>query len=123
MNLSALGWSDFFASQTNSSTLEGAFIARVIAQHGSSVRLASDRGELDAELRGRLRRTLDRPVTGDFVVARGDEHGVVEQVLARKTKLARKNPGRALEEQVLAANVDTAFIVMALDGDYSPRRL
>jgi ribosome biogenesis GTPase len=44
-------------------------------------------------------------------------------VLARRTKLSRKQPGSQLGEQVLAANVDVLFIVSGLDLDYSPRRL
>jgi ribosome biogenesis GTPase / thiamine phosphate phosphatase len=123
MTLAALGWSDSYLSAGYAANSDGIFYARVVAQHSNIVRIAGDQGELDAELRGKLRRSLDRPVIGDFVAARGETRGVIEAILPRKTKLSRKNPGRALEEQVLAANVDTAFVVMALDGDYSPRRL
>lgn len=126
MNLSTLGWSDFFEAQTHAlPAREGLYFARVIAQHGDIARISLGAGdrELDAELRGRLRNDGVRLVAGDFVAARGEGHGVIEHVLERKTKLARKDPSRAFGEQVLAANVDTAFIVMALDSDYSPRRL
>src|SRR6202171_3193669 len=47
----------------------------------------------------------------------------VETGLPRGSKFVRKVAGRRMEEQVIAANVDTAFVVMALDGDFNVRRL
>jgi ribosome biogenesis GTPase len=120
--LTALGWAEYFELQ-NLISGDETFAARVIAQHSNLWRISTGEAELDAELRGKLRDFGARPVTGDFVVARGKEHAVIENIYARRTSIARKNPGRALEAQVLAANVDLAFLVMALDGDYSVRRL
>jgi ribosome biogenesis GTPase len=48
---------------------------------------------------------------------------VVREVLPRRTKLSRKVAGQRTEEQVMAANVDTVFLVMGLDGDFNLRRL
>jgi ribosome biogenesis GTPase len=56
------------------------------------------------------------------VVLRSDAP-VIEQVLERRTKVSRKQPGKQTQEQVLAANVDVLFIVSGLDRDYNPRRL
>src|SRR6185503_12997130 len=47
----------------------------------------------------------------------------IEAVLPRRTKLSRKVPGTRAEEQVVAANVDTVFVMMGLDGDFNSRRL
>jgi ribosome biogenesis GTPase len=47
----------------------------------------------------------------------------MHKVLPRRSKFVRKVAGRRVEEQVIAANVDTAFVVMALDGDFNVRRL
>ena len=47
----------------------------------------------------------------------------MQTVLPRRSKFTRKVAGRRVEEQVIAANVDTAFVVMALDGDFNVRRL
>lgn len=122
--LTRLGWSDYFASQLNPQLDADVYPARVIAQHSNLWRLSTGDRELDAELRGKLRDFgAQRPVAGDFVLARGADHAVIEAVLPRRTSITRKNPGKALEAQVLAANVDLAFLVMALDGDYSLRRL
>ncbi|HEY3741369.1 MAG TPA: ribosome small subunit-dependent GTPase A [Bryobacteraceae bacterium] len=81
-----------------------------------------------AECRGTLSGALldapaiERPATGDWVRIE-TETGRIREVLPRKTCLMRKKVGRATEEQVIAANVDVMFIVMALDGDFNIRRL
>jgi len=82
-----------------------------------------------AEAAGRLRLAStsggDWPTVGDWVaVEAGENSGFrICEVLPRRTKIVRKVPGRQIKEQVLAANVDTVFLVMALDGDFNPRRI
>jgi ribosome biogenesis GTPase len=80
-------------------------------------------GEVEAGISGRLRHSSGSwPAVGDWVALR--ENGlVIEQVLERRTVLSRKQPGRALEEQVLAANIDVLFVVCGLDHDYNERRI
>jgi ribosome biogenesis GTPase len=83
-----------------------------------------DEREVQATVSGRLRHQGDLwPATGDWVWLRGDSGAVIDEILPRRTLLSRKDPGRAVEEQVLAANLDTLFIVTGLDHDYNPRRL
>ena len=82
--------------------------------------------ESGAEIRGTLSRALlaaaDYPSTGDWVLYESAT-GRIREVLPRKTCLIRKKAGRATEQQVIAANVDVVFIVMALDRDFNVRRL
>ena len=100
--------------------------ARTVRVIRSFARLATAGGEVDARIPGRLRVDGgDRPAVGDWVVleaAPGTE-GVVQAILPRASKLSRKVAGARTEEQVLAANVDTVFLVMGLDGDFNLRRL
>jgi ribosome biogenesis GTPase len=64
------------------------------------------------------------PVTGDWVAVRvADASAVIESIEPRQTRITRRAAGRATEEQVLAANVDTALVVCGLDGDFHPRRV
>ncbi|MFM1944011.1 MAG: ribosome small subunit biosis GTPase RsgA [Verrucomicrobiota bacterium] len=76
-----------------------------------------------------LHRLTDRsllPKVGDWVEVspgEGSSRGVIHAVLPRRTRLVRKEAGRRVEEQVLAANVDVAFVVMALDQSFNLRRL
>jgi ribosome biogenesis GTPase len=63
---------------------------------------------------------------GDWVAVRtgaGEAVGTIEAVLPRRSRFSRKVAGELTEEQVVAANIDTVFLVMGLDGDYNPRRL
>lgn len=78
--------------------------------------------ELTTELSGRLRYSGDLwPAVGDWVEVRG---GIaIDEVVARKNTISRKDPGTRNEEQILAANVDVAFVVSGLDGDFNIRRI
>lgn len=82
-----------------------------------------DGSERHVTVSGRLRyENTIWPATGDWVQLR-DGGLVIDSIEPRRTVLSRKEPGRALEEQVLATNIDRLFIVTGLDHDYNPRRL
>ncbi|MBI2392388.1 MAG: ribosome small subunit-dependent GTPase A [Deltaproteobacteria bacterium] len=109
----------------------GTLLARVISEDRLGYELITARGELRAVLPGRMRRAaaageIDRPSVGDWIVVE-DRPGVdglpVLGVVPRRTKLSRKASGREAVEQIVGANVDVAFLVTALDGDFSARRL
>jgi ribosome biogenesis GTPase len=101
----------------------------VIAQHRGLYKLWTQAGEIDAEPAGALLHQLkpgDLPVTGDWVAflqRSAEDRGTIQQVLPRKTSFSRKASGRAVAEQVIAANIDLLIIVCGLDGDYNLRRL
>ena len=99
--------------------------ARVIFESNEQYRLVTATGEGEGRLAGRLRQGQDLPVVGDWVVVPAGIGGLlrVQHVLPRRTWLSRKVPGEKTREQVVAANVDTVFVVMGLDGDYNLRRL
>jgi len=79
-------------------------------------------GELEATISGHFRHTsIDYPSVGDWVTLR--EGDVITGVLPRRTKLVRKQPGKEVREQVLAANIDVLFIVTGLDHDFNLNRL
>jgi ribosome biogenesis GTPase / thiamine phosphate phosphatase len=100
-------------------------IARVAIEHRNAYALRTeDGGEIFATLAGRVRYETshreDLPAVGDFVRVR---ESVIEEVLPRKTVFLRKAAGDAMEAQVIAANIDTVFVVSGLDGDFNLRRL
>ncbi|MDY7092132.1 MAG: ribosome small subunit-dependent GTPase A [Acidobacteriota bacterium] len=102
--------------------------ARVLFHASENYRVITAAGEREARPAGRLRREGELPVVGDWVVAEGPaEPGagplLLTTVLPRSTRLSRKVPGAQTVEQVVAANVDTVFVVMGLDGDFNLRRL
>lgn len=107
----------------------GQQLARMSAIQGERGRVLIGASEIDAVVAGSViyaaDAAADLPVTGDWVAARlvEPELALIEQILPRRTRIARRAAGRRNEQQVLAANIDLAFIVCGLDGDYSARRL
>ncbi len=129
-NLKKFGWDDFFAEAFAPYAEQGYSVGRVVLQHNKIYVLQTDEGEIQAEATGRLRHQAagpeDLPAVGDWVVTRtraGDGQTMIHAVLPRRSKFARKAAGTRDEEQVVAANVDTVFLVTGLDDDYNPRRI
>ena len=124
MNLREIGWDDRLeeiwkaeyagrdmAPGRISSSLRGAFV------------VWTEQGEIEAPARPKLiRRVESKPCTGDWVAMRTNPP-VVEAVLPRKTRVARKASGAQTVEQVLGANVDVLFLVTGLDRDFNIRRV
>ena len=128
--LQDLGWTDSHTTEFEPHAAGGLLPARVAAQHRGAYVLFSELGELRADTAGRLSHEADGagdlPAVGDWVAiaARPDEGAAtIQHVFARRTKFSRKVALDAAEEQVLAANVDSVFIVMSLNEDFNVRRL
>lgn len=129
MQLSSLGFGDDVRQQLellraarNEPRLEA---ARVIAEHRGAYQLVTEAGACTAELTGKLRHdALDRrdlPAVGDWVALGPD--GRVEALLPRKSVFVRKQAGQRPEPQVVAANIDYAFVVTSANADFNPRRI
>ncbi len=129
-SLARWGWNSYFEAFWRGGDWKSAVPARVVGQQRKFWCVAGDFGECWAEASGKLRLAADEgadwPAVGDWVVA--ELHGVetnvvIQEVLPRRSKFVRKSPGKKMEDQVIAANVDTALLVSALDGDFNPRRV
>lgn len=101
--------------------------ARVAADFGSVLKVLTPE-ERQAEIVGRMLYDLvpaELPKVGDWVGVHlvGQDTAAIEYVLPRTSEIARRQAGTRLERQVMAANVDVAFIVQALDHDFSPERM
>jgi len=145
--LSRLGWSAFFAAHLAPHAADGLSPARVMAQEKLLYIVHIGTAELEAELSGRFcheaERTGGYPAVGDWVLVRPQEsacpsrnlqssirnpessadRAIVHALLPRRSGVSRKEPGAKTAEQVIAANIDTVFIVAGLDRDFNPRRL
>lgn len=122
--LEDLGWTPFFAEALalHDDTLIPARVGR--RHHGPCVLLTAE-GEIGGIPAGRLPED-GLPAVGDWVAARrlpGERKAVIEAVLPRRTAFARKEAWRRTAEQVVAANVDTVFLVTSFGPDLNPRRL
>lgn len=122
MNLFDLGWDDGFAASLEPH--DNCIPGRVSAQHRGEYDVFTEHGELRAHVAGRLRHEAssgeDLPAVGDWVALR---ESTIHAVLPRRAAFLRKVAWSQTEAQVLAANVDTIFVVSGLDDDFSVRRL
>jgi ribosome biogenesis GTPase len=123
--LEDFGWDAAAASAFDELQDDNLFPARVAAQHRGEYVLFGEEGELRAKAAGRL--LYDREVGGELPAV-GDWVGVrrpatIAAILPRRSAFIRKTAGQTSVEQVLASNVDTAFLLAGLDDDFSLRRL
>jgi ribosome biogenesis GTPase / thiamine phosphate phosphatase len=134
-----LGWDERFATLL-ASEAPGLVPGRILSEERGQYLVASAAGEGPASPSGRLRHdteldpTATWPAVGDWVAlepipdrATTDgitEHRLIQRVIPRRTAVVRRAPGdRRLPSQVLAANVDTVFVVSSMNADFNVRRL
>jgi len=127
MDLTAYGWTDDFRQKWEALQLDGTAPARVVADFGTSLKIVTPE-VVTAELSGKLAHygsRQDVPKVGDWVAVRLSDNGnaVVEAVIPRRSEIARKTAGKQAVKQVIATNVDVAFVLLALDNDFSIDRL
>jgi ribosome biogenesis GTPase len=127
--LTELGWRPVFA-EAFAPYADRCVPARIALEHQHIYRVYTAEGETLARVRGRLRHMAERreafPAVGDWVAltpgAAGEE-AAIEALLPRTSRFSRKVAGELTEEQVVAANIDTVFLVSGLDHDFNPRRI
>ncbi len=136
MKLTDLGWNDFFANQFNHKNQDYKIGRIANVQKGSHL-IYSEQEELWGKVSGsylhRAHQPDELPVVGDWVAFSwnaGDSTAVIHKLFNRKNKITRAaagphrdNPKSVLNEQVIAANIDLAFIVSGLDRDFNLRRI
>ena len=126
-HLHELGWNPFF--QQYLKTGDSRVPARIVEEQRSAFRVACELGELTAEIAGHLRFTGAQsalPAVGDWVLIepRVEEgRATIDEVLPRRTKFSRKAAGLETAEQIVAANIDTVFLMTSLNADLNPRRV
>lgn len=130
MQLSSLGWNSVFAEYFASYPQAGYTVGRVGLVHQHLYTLYTEFGELAAEVTGKLRYHAtgmqDFPAVGDWVViqARVEEKtATIYEILPRQSKFSRKIAGAKTEEQIIATNINTAFLMSGLDSDFNLRRI
>lgn len=128
-HLTAWGWDTGFEEAFATHRAAGLEPGRVVTAAGSEYRVVTVRGDVGAIASGRLRHAAstpeELPAAGDWVALEesGAEDRRIAAVLPRRSAFLRHAPGRRREAQVLAANVDTVFLVAALTRDLNPRRM
>jgi ribosome biogenesis GTPase len=122
--LDELGWDDGWSSALEQLHEDNLTAARVAAEHRGAYVVWTADGELRARAAGRLYYEHEVgapiPAVGDWV---GLQDTKITSILPRRSAFIRKRAGLGSDEQVLAANVDAAFLLAGLDDDFSLRRL
>jgi ribosome biogenesis GTPase / thiamine phosphate phosphatase len=105
-------------------------LGRVALEHKRMYRVWTEHGELLCEVTGKFSfdavNREDYPAVGDWVILKPrveEGKGTIYTVLPRFSKFSRKSAGRTAEEQIVAANVDTIFLVNSLNEDLNLRRI
>ena len=127
--LSRLGWDEDFAAAFDAIAEPGLQPARVGVEHNHLYRVYSALSEPLATVAGRLKHNAasasSLPAVGDWVAIRPSTEGPaqIRALLPRRTCFSRKSAGDTTTQQVVAANIDTVFLVSGLDGDFNLRRI
>ncbi len=129
MNLKELGYTQSLENYKNSSIDKSLKIGRVITEHKERYIVKTENNELDAEIIGSLRFSAatasEFPAVGDWVAISeyNEENALIHSVLPRKSVIERQAVGKHGEKQIIATNVDFAFIVQAIDRDFNINRI
>jgi len=130
MNLKYLGFTTWFEEKSDPQKLNDYQLARVLAVNKDNFLIKNENVETLAELTGKMLfqvdSSLDFPAVGDWVYAQffdDETFGVIHDILPRKSILKRKTSGKKIDFQLIAANVDKAFIMQSLDHNFNPNRL
>ncbi|HSO29557.1 MAG TPA: ribosome small subunit-dependent GTPase A [Candidatus Sulfomarinibacteraceae bacterium] len=132
-DLAGLGWDERLRLLFATHAAAGHVPGRVVTEDRGSYGVLTGLAELRATLSGRFRFEADdptepsHPAVGDWVAiqaAGGSGAGVIRAVLPRRSAIVRRAPGdRGVDAQVIAANVDVAFLVTSLNAEFNVRRL
>ncbi|HET7616542.1 MAG TPA: ribosome small subunit-dependent GTPase A [Bacillales bacterium] len=130
MDLKNLGWNDQFEEAFARNETKGVQPARVILEHKGMYKVHNGNEEVSAEITGNMRFNAaerdDYPAVGDWVVVQpleGEQKARIHAILPRTSKFSRKAAGNETNEQIIAANVNTVFLVNALNHDFNTRRM
>lgn len=129
-DIEKLGFDNWFKDKVDLSKTDSFKIVRVISVSKNSFVVSNGVKDIYAELTGKFlfnsESSLDLPAVGDWVYAQlfdDDSLAIIHNILPRKSLLKRKTPGKKVEYQLIAANIDTAIIMQSLDSNFNIRRL
>lgn len=129
MNLTDLGFNNELTAYLNDNNLTGFSVGRVTQEHRERYVISDGEHEYDAEITGNLRYTADSradfPAVGDWVamMIHDSDQAIIHKVLPRKSVLKRQAVGKFGEVQIISANIDVAFIIQAINNNFSINRL
>ncbi len=130
MELLDLGFDDWFAQRFKESDRPAHRPARITAVNRDNYLVRNETGEVLAELSGRMMFSaesgVDFPAVGDWALVQyynDDTFAIIDGLLPRKSALKRKSAGKKIDYQMIASNIDGAFVMQSCDSNFNLRRL
>lgn len=129
MKLDDLGYNDKIEKSRIENNLEDFDIGRVISEHKERYIVKTEKGEFEAEITGNLRFSAkgreDFPAVGDWVALTIYDSGfsIIHGILPRFSIISRQSVSQFGEVQIIATNIDYAFLIQAVDRDFNINRL
>lgn len=128
--LKKLGYDDWFESKSQEYLKDDFSVARIVEVNKNNYKVSNGQSDVFAELSGKLlysfEKSIDFPTVGDWVIVQyfdANSLAIIHSILPRKSLLKRKDPGKAIEFQLIAANIDYAFIMQSVDSNFNLNRL
>ena len=122
MNLYNIGYNEFFEKQVRNDETVG----RITIAYQQHYTMVTKEGVLTGGITGKLLLHNQFPKVGDFILydkSKDGSYNSIYTILDRKSYLSRKEAGFTSNEQILASNIDYAFLVMSLNDDFNLRRI
>jgi len=116
-SLTNLGWQPFFQQQLSLDEWDEVIPARIIEQHKSAIIVAVEQDTRSLE----IHHSMPDLVVGDWILLDTNHHFL--RLLDRKTCFTRKAAGSKVKQQLISANVDSAFIVCSMNEDFNLNRI
>jgi ribosome biogenesis GTPase len=129
MKLEALGYNRIKDGIEGTQYPEGFALGRVMVVHKDRYLLGTEKGEMEAEITGKMRFSAesseDFPAVGDWVafLSFDPDLAIIHEVLPRFSTIRRQAVGSYGESQIIGANIDCAFIMQSADRDFNMNRL
>jgi len=125
-----LGWDSFFENNFEQYKNQGYVAMRIVRENRGQYVAYNEIGKFLCELPGKFRFDNEKknqlPTVGDWVVVSvlpNEKKAMIHKILPRKSIFSRKASGEVTEEQSIATNIDTVFIITGLDLNYNLRRI
>lgn len=128
--LKQIGYDEWFHNKSREFLNDDFSVARIVEVNKNNYKVSNGRHGIFAEISGKflynIENSLGYPTVGDWVVVQyfdDNSLAIIHHLVPRKSLLKRKDPGKDVEFQLLAANIDYAFIMQSADSDFNLNRL
>jgi ribosome biogenesis GTPase len=128
--LKQIGYDEWFHNKSKEFLNDDFSVARIVEVNKNNYKVGNGRYDVFAELSGKflynIENSLGYPTVGDWIVVQyfdDNSLAIIHHLVPRKSLLKRKDPGKDVEFQLIAANIDYALIMQSADSNFNLNRL